>query len=424
MGLNDGAWERLFAKYRILDQISQRGHYVISASQIKQFREPRLMTKFDHRVNLPRIFADNGLAILPISRGDYMIASFSAYEAFEAPAAAAQRVSVPPQLQSLMPQFLVSEAIALNCAGACGILQDFLGEERLVPTVSGRMSSGRFGFRIQTGAGLKEVAVNHAQIEIDGAYEGANSLSLFEAKRDLAEDFLVRQLYYPFRVWSGRVTKPVNPVFLIFSNGTFYLYQYRFEDPANYSSLHLVKQKNYVLAADITRADLEGLLEREPPAPEPPIAFPQANSMSRIVNLMELLSEQPMTRQEITDQYGFDGRQTNYYTDAGRYLGLIDKDRAGPDGAICFLLSKLGGYIMGLGYRERQLALAAQILRHRAFRETLKLRLRCGAMPDTQAIVAIMRASGLYHVEAGSTFVRRSSTVAGWVNWIWNLIGT
>lgn len=422
MGLNDGAWERLFAKYRILDQVAQRGRCVISASQIKEFREPRLMTKFDHKVNLPRIFADNGLAILPISRGDYMIASFSAYASFEAPAAAAQRVSIPSHLQSLMPQFLVSEAIALNCAGACGILQDFLEEERLFPTVSGRMSSGSFDFRIRTAAGLTQVAVNHAQIEIDAAYEGAHSLALFEAKRDLAEDFLVRQLYYPFRVWSSRVTKPVNPVFLIFSNGAFYLYQYRFEEPSNYSSLRLVKQKNYVLAAEITRSDLEALVSGESLLPEPPISFPQANSMSRLVNLMELLSEKSMTKQDITNQYGFDVRQTNYYTDAGRYLGLIDKVHTQRDGgSILFLLSNLGRYIMALGYRERQLALAAQILRHRVFRETLKLRLRCGTMPDTPAIVKIMRESGLYHVQAGSTFARRSSTVAGWVNWIWNL---
>jgi len=421
MGLNDGAWEKLFSKYHILDEVAQQGHFVISANQIKEFREPRLMTKFDHKVNLPRIFADHRLAILPVSRGDYLIGSFSAYQDFEAPTAGAARVSIPPQLQSLLPQFLVSEAIALNCAGACGILQDFLEEDRLTPTVSGRMSSGAFGFRIRTGTGWKRVEVNHAQIEIDAAYEGANFLSLFEAKRDLADDFLVRQLYYPYRVWSGRVSKPVKSVFLVFSNGTFYLYQYQFEDPEDYSSLRLVKQKNYVIATEITRSDLEALLAGTPPVPEPPIAFPQANSMSRIINLTELLWEKPMTKQEITSQYGFDGRQTNYYTDAGRYLGLLEKARGGPDGAVRYLLTGYGQYLMGLGYRERQLAIAAQILRHRAFRETMKLCLRCGAMPDVRTIVQIMRESGLYRVESGSTYERRASTVSGWVNWILNL---
>ena len=216
MGLNDTAWEKLFDKYQILDRVDRDGQFQISASQIKEFREPRLMTKFDHRVNLPAIFRKHNLAILPVTRGDYVISSFSAYQDFEAPEAEVQRISVPAHLQSLMPKFLVSEAIALNCANACGILSDFLEDEALVPTVSGRMSSGGFAFRIDTALGPKTVSVDHAQIEIDAAYEGLRCLSLFEAKRDLSDDFLIRQLYYPFRVWSGRVTKPVKTVFLIF----------------------------------------------------------------------------------------------------------------------------------------------------------------------------------------------------------------
>ena len=417
MGLNDTAWEKLFDKYQILDRVDRDGQFQISASQIKEFREPRLMTKFDHRVNLPAIFRKHNLAILPVTRGDYVISSFSAYQDFEAPEAEVQRISVPAHLQSLMPKFLVSEAIALNCANACGILSDFLEDEALVPTVSGRMSSGGFAFRIDTALGPKTVSVDHAQIEIDAAYEGLHCLSLFEAKRDLSDDFLIRQLYYPFRVWSGRVTKPVKTVFLIFSNGVFYLYQYQFEEPGYYNSLRLVKQKNYVIATQITRSDIERLLRTVPQVPEPEVSFPQANSMSRIVNLMELLYERPMTRQEITSEYAFDERQTNYYTDAGRYLELIDKGRD-ETGGILFRLSPQGRRMMGLEYRERQLAIAAQILKHRVFHQTLKLHLESGEMPDTQQVVRIMKQSHLYHVEAESTYVRRSSTVTGWLNWI------
>lgn len=421
MGLNDTAWERLFDKYHILDEIKKNGKFMISAGQIKEFREPRLMTKFDHRINLPRIFSENGLAILPVTRGDYVISSFSAYQEFEAPSAGTKRISVPPYVQSFLPQFLVSEAIALNCACACGILSDFLEDEALVPTVSGRMGSGEFDFDIETSFGTRRIAVNNSQIEIDAAYEGIHSLSLFEAKRDLADDFLIRQLYYPFRVWSGRVTKTVKPVFLIFSNGIFNLYQYQFEDPRNYNSLRLVKQKNYMLATDICRADIENLLRLLPTVREPEISFPQANSMSRVINLMELLSEKPMTKQEITSEYAFDERQTNYYTDAGRYLEIIEKGRDG-EGNILFRLSSRGRYIMSLPYKERQLAMLSQILGHKVFKETLKLCLKFGGMPDTQTIVRLMKQSRLYHVEAESTFIRRSSTVAGWVNWILTMI--
>lgn len=421
MGLNDAAWESLFDKYHILAEIERNGQFVISANQIKEFREPRLMTKFDHKINLPNIFVANNLSILPIARGDYVISSFSAYKEFDEPSQDVQRISIPAHIQSLMPQFLVSEAIALNCANACGILNDFLEDDELVPTVSGRMSSGSFEFGINTAFGTKNITVSNSQIEIDAAYEGIHYLSLFEAKRDLSDDFLVRQLYYPFRVWSERVTKTVKPVFLIFSNGMFNLYQYQFEDPQNYNSLIIVKQRNYVIATEICLADIENLLRTVPLVQEPDISFPQADRMSRIVNLVELLNEKPMTKQDITSEYAFDERQTNYYTDAGRYLGLIDKTHD-EDGNILFQLSAGGHRIMGLEYKKRQLALVTQILMHKVFNETLKLHLQCGEMPDKQTIIRIMKRSNLYRVEADSTYLRRSSTVVGWVNWILGII--
>ena len=421
MGLNDTAWKNLFDKYHILSEIERDGQFIISANQIKEFREPRLMTKFDHKVNLPAIFAANNLSILPITRGDYIISSFSAYKEFDEPSTEVQKISIPAHIQSLMPQFLVSEAIALNCANACGILNDFLEDDELVPTVSGRMSSGRFRFNIDTAFGTNCITVNNSQIEIDAAYEGIHYLSLFEAKRDLSDDFLIRQLYYPFRVWSGRVTKTVKPIFLIFSNGVFNMYQYQFDNPQNYNSLHLVKQKNYVIATEIGLADIDNLLRTVPLVNEPNIPFPQADRMSRIVNLIELLNEKPMSKQDITSEYAFDERQTDYYTSAGQYLEFIDKS-CDSDGIILFQLSALGRRVMKLEYKERQLAIVSQILAHKVFNETLRLHLKCGEMPDKQTIVQIMKMSKLRRVEAESTYLRRSSTVIGWINWILGLI--
>jgi hypothetical protein len=421
MGLNDTAWENLFAKYNILDEINQNGKFIISARQIKEFREPRLMTKFDHKVNLPVIFSENNLSILPITRGEYIISSFSAYKEFGEPSDEVQRISISPHIQSLMPQFVVSEAIALNYASASGILNDFLEDEDLLATVNGRMSSGTFRFDINTDTGRRNVEVNNSQIEIDAAYEGINYLSLFEAKMDLADDFLIRQLYYPFRVWSNRVTKTVKPIFLIFSNGVFNLYQYEFEDPTNYNSLVLVKQKNYMIATEICLADIQNILRNIQVVNEPDISFPQADRMSRIINLIELLNEKSMTKQEITSEYAFDERQTNYYTDAGRYLELIDKNYD-EEGNIKFQLTAQGHHIMMLEYKEKQLALVAQILKHKVFNEVLTRHLQYGEMPQKETIVEIMKNAQLYHIEADSTYMRRASTVIGWVNWILDTI--
>ncbi|EAE9730490.1 hypothetical protein CCZ53_14165, partial [Listeria monocytogenes] len=76
----DEAWERLFEKYNILEVIERDGVFIISAQQIKEYREARLMTKFDHKANLPNLFKNNDLSILPNSRGTYVIGKFNAYQ--------------------------------------------------------------------------------------------------------------------------------------------------------------------------------------------------------------------------------------------------------------------------------------------------------------------------------------------------------
>src|SRR5699024_5416148 len=144
---------------------------------------------------------------------------------------------------------ITSEAIAINCAFVSGILSDFLQEDRLFPTVSGRMSSNEFSFYINNSNINKDVKVmvSNSQVEIDGGYEGKSSLALIEAKNSISDDFLIRQLYYPFRLWNDKITKTIKPIFMVYSNGIFTLYEYEFQEPNNYNSLVLIKQKNYTL---------------------------------------------------------------------------------------------------------------------------------------------------------------------------------
>lgn len=422
---NDVAWEQLFLKHDILNQIDMHGQFIISASQIKEYREPRLMAKFDHNINLPHIFSDNNLAILPISRGDYAISNFQAYQPFETLDETVTRAALPSHIQSLDPNNVPSEAMAINCALASGMLEDFLGEETLYPTVSGRMGSGQFEFGIRNiKSGLiSSVKVNNSQIEIDAALEGMETLALLEAKRDLSEDFLVRQLYYPFRVWQSRVSKKVRPIFLVYSNGIYSLYEYEFQTPHVYNSLVLVKQKNYSIEdTNIETSDLMGIATHISTfAAEPRISFPQADDFQRVINICELLESQDLSRDDVTEEYAFDIRQTNYYTDAARYLGLVNKKREGI--RPIYSLSDFGRRIMKLNYKQRQLALCKCILEHEVFYEIFLL-YQSGSVPDRNKIVRIMKRSELYRIESESTYVRRASTISGWINWMLDLVHT
>lgn len=184
--------------------------------------------------------------------------------------------------------------------------------------------------------------------------------------------------------------------------------------------MQLTKHKKYIIATEIHLSDIENILNETTETDEPQISFPQANSMERIINLIELLYEKPMLKQEITDTYDFDERQTNYYNDAGRYLELIDKSRT--DNHIQFSLSPKGEKIMGFEYKNRLLYIAKQILIHKAFRETLKLHLKHGEMPDKNTIIKIMKNSNLHHITSEETYLRRSSTITSWINWILSII--
>lgn len=380
------------------------------------------MTKFDHRINLPRLFAENNLAILPVTRGRYIISYFEAYKDFEHSDGEITRISLPEYIESIDYENITSESMAINCAYVSGMLGDFLEDRELMPTVSGRMSSGTFSFHIQNTSTNSNVAVNvvNSQIEIDGGYEGINLLSLIEAKNYISDDFLIRQLYYPYRLWHSKLAKKIIPIFLVYSNGIFSLYEYEFQNTDNYNSLVLTKQKNYSIdAVEIRLDDIVSVLNRARIIEEPAVAFPQANSFKRVINLCELLVQGEMTKDEITLNYAFDPRQTNYYTDAGRYLGLIDKQR--DDGKIVFTLSEQGQKMVRLKYKARQLKLVEAVLRHRVFNETLRLYLQRGEMPLVSEVVDIMKKFGLYQVKAENTFRRRASTVVSWLSWILEL---
>lgn len=420
---NKEAWEKIFNEYDVLNKIQEQGLFEISSKEINEYREARLMTKFDNSESIPKILSENNLSILPISSNKYMIARFKAYKKFGSEPKDIERVQFPAYIESLDYNNISSEALALNCTYITGILEDFLDEEELVPTVSGKMGSGLFKFEIAQINDDKKinVTVENSRMEIDGGYEGVNSLALVEAKNVVAEDFLVRQLYYPYRLWKSKITKKVRPIYVVYSNGIFTIYEYKFNDINEYSSIELVKCKKYSIEdTNIDLGTIQNLIENiQNYVEEPKISFPQANSFERVINLCELLESSEKGKQEITEKYEFDPRQTNYYTDAAIYLGLVVKKGVRSKS---FELSKLGKRILSLNYKNRQIEFVKLILSHKVFHMTIKRYFEKLEMPTDSEIVEIMKECELYKIGKDSTFYRRASTIKSWVDWIINLI--
>jgi hypothetical protein len=418
---NDIAWERIFKDYDILNNIKQNGFYEIPADVIRKYREPRLMCKFDHENNLPEIFAKNQLSILPVSRSAYVIGDFSIFAEVTYQKMKPQEVNVPHYIQTIKPDDLYSESAALHFAYHSGMINDFLGEETW-HTVSGRMGSGEFDYYIESKNGhRKYVKVNGAQIEIDGGYEGKTKFAIIEAKKEMAKDFNVRQLFYPFKVWKNRINKEVVPIFFTHSNDIFSFFMYEFEDENTFNSYKLVKQKDYIVShRKITEADVQQVAAKAVHfVPEPHVPFPQADTFARVVDLLGLLYAGDMSKNEITENYNFDKRQTDYYSNACIYLGLAKKYETADD--VMIALTDEGRRVMSLPYREKYLTLAEKILEHKVFKEVYDEYVRNRSNVTKDFVVEKMKQHQLYGLEAESTFRRRASTIIGWVKWICEL---
>lgn len=425
MRLIDEKWKQLFDRYNIKSEIEKNGYYYITADQIREVKEPRLMTKFDTKESLPSIFGKE-ISILPVTRGKYVLGKFDLYQEFPETISDIKQMTsakIPDYFETIDINDIRSEANAINVMSIAGILDDFLGESNMIQTISGRMSSGQFGFYVNDFnkticLGDKPyIKVENSQVEIDGGFENHNVFSIIEGKNVVHSNFLIRQLYYPVRMWSQKIMKPIRPVFMVYSNNIFRLLEYEFTELNYYNSLHLVQDKSYSLEdVEITVEDLYNTWKNTNVKPEKDVAFIQADSFSKVISLVENLNERPLTTGEIADLFGFKGRQSDYYFNACRYLGLAEKKRR--DEVIKACITDAGERLLKMKYKARQLEYVRRILEHRIFHEIFEIVLQIGNVPDKQYVMKKMKE---LNVCTEAVIDRRSSSVRSWLYWILSL---
>ena len=171
---------------------------------------------------------------------------------------------------------------------------------------------GSFEFQVKGNGDRRAhtIQVRNSQVEIDGGFEGKTSFALIEGKNVVHSNFLIRQLYYPYRLWQERIRKNVRPVFMVYSNSIFRLLEYAFSDICDYNSIQLVREKRYSLEdVEISREDLLRVFRQTRPQPEPKVTFIQADSFPKVISLVEHLKEKAMTTGEIAELFGFRPRQ-------------------------------------------------------------------------------------------------------------------
>ena len=426
------AWQVLIDKYDISTEISNNGFFKISASQIKEVKEPRLMAKWDSSEQLPSSLKNNKINILPDSRSSYILSDFLLYEKLPKVVEHVKNMAKVelPDLQTIDVDNITSEANAISVLQISGILEDFLEldvDDILYGTFNGRMSSGKFDFKVDTKRKVPlKVDVDRVQIEIDGGFESNHCVVILEAKNVLHEDFHIRQLYYPYRLWESKVDKPVRLIFSIYTNKIFRLMEYHFKEKGNYSSIELVRTKNYSLEdTSITLDEIKDVYDSiedievisDNMNGESSVPFIQADNFERIVSLLENMYDNPMTSEEIIELMKFTIRQKEYYFNAGKYLGLFQRIK--EDKVTKYGLTNVGVAIYKKSYKERQLELVKLILSHRIFRDLFGEIIETGVIPDKRRVVELELEYNVCSIDVAS---RRATSVISWLNWIFNLV--
>lgn len=412
---NNEAWNSLFKKFDILKEINDNGFYEISADNIKlSGREPRLMTKFDSSENLPDIFKDNDLAILPVKRGTYIIGKFQNYQSINIDNNIdVETKKLPDYITTIDYKNITSEAISLNAAYISGMLEDIIGES-VVPTISGRMGTGEFNYKILLNdQNTFDVNVENSQMEIDASYEGISKFVILEAKNHYMKDFIIRQLYYPYKVWKSNTNKEIIPIMLIKHDNIFNFFVYSFENENDYNSICLKEIKRYILDEPYNPIELSDIMDIMGNVDfvdeDESIPFPQANTFNIVLDLLGELNSQDMTPDDITNFLEYDPRQTNYYIDAAKYLGFVIKDKK-------YTLTEYGKKIMKMNHKDRTLEIIRSILSHKPFYLAMKQQIENYSFDTDEIAKSIDECRN--EINKISTARRRTSTVTAWIKWI------
>lgn len=122
----------------------------ITAKQIKQItnEDARLMAKIDRIEGLPRVFRENKLFLLPVSRKEYAIVRGEGYHKLES-ITDTKRITHTTQLP-ISASFLKaeSEGVLLEYANSCGLLEKVTGRQNLIQTFRCRTTTPKFSFDV------------------------------------------------------------------------------------------------------------------------------------------------------------------------------------------------------------------------------------------------------------------------------------
>ena len=420
---SDRAWEKVIEKLPVLDIIDEIGYFEIDSKQLKKItgEEPRLIAKFDAEDKLPKIFSENKIGILPKSHNSYILGHFSLFQKVEYPETQPiEYVPVESHFSTLNPLNITREPTAILSAFNYGILDKIADSEsrKLFMTDFGKEGTPEFDFYIKDTkcAELHRIHVCNPQIEIDGVFESDNNIIIIEAKNGLPSNFIIRQLYFPFRSLSYKADKPIINVFLTFSLGRIHIHTFDFKSIEEYNSISKTGYRQFSFLKAPTKQTFLDVIKYTEISEEPKLPFPQADSMENIMIAAKIIHDNPgINSKELAAVLGMDARQGGYYGNACCYLELVSRDK-GVDG-IHFNPTSEGKKFIKLKDEMKRLEMVKLISRHRIFKELLLEHINNNEPIELGEAEDLL--IDLKLVNPGTTTIkRRAQTTKSWIEWV------
>lgn len=388
----------------------------IPASSFQEFAqtEARLAAKMDSSKDVPPVLRDRGLFPLPVTNGTYRLVRGKGFHELE---------NIDGPIQSFQSQLDFktctttgqSESMLLNYAYNAGLISHFIGKDEIIKGHEGRQYAKKFSFNVGSVGPIEQQG---SQIQVDGLFEGPNSVIIIEAKTRPIDDFIIRQLYYPLRHWAIETDREISTIFLHIDPGTkvYTFWQYKFNDLSDYASIELVSGAKFRIHANPRlSSDLQNVSSGDN------FSFvPQADSVDKILRIPFLVSQGYNTADVIAKKMQFQERQGNYYSEAAEGLELINRQQ--EERPYRFTLTDVGKEILMARPDRRAEILARQMMKIPLMKSILnELIDRAERSPEgarglsREDIAQLIKENSRF---SGTTPYRRAGSIMSWFTWL------
>ncbi|EMI4815940.1 hypothetical protein V6N98_001375 [Campylobacter upsaliensis] len=253
MSKNNESWQKIYEDLKIFKHDFKKEPFYLSAEQIKlcvkdfkktSQKEVRVLCKQDSREDRPQVFIDNDLFILPIKNGEYILCKGDGY--VDIPNIETKAISYKSKLDFELKSASVgdSEMQHLDFAYASSLIRTFMQDESLVLSIRGRKYTPEFDFNTKL---YQNIKIKSVQTEVDSGFESREKIVLVEAKNNLAQNVIIRQLYYPLRQWSIHTQKEITTLFFEKRSDEFLIWEFIFNDIKNYNSIELKRSAKFII---------------------------------------------------------------------------------------------------------------------------------------------------------------------------------